>query len=248
MKIARGMYSLGQRKGGHVHAFLLDTESGLTLVDTLFDTDGRLVLDCIREIGKQPTDLKHIILTHAHRSHLGGLAQLKKLSGARVYSHDWEAPIAAGERKATRVTLWPKPPLEVYWLQFCLGLGLGAHPPCPVDQNLKKGDHIGPLEVVHVPGHTPGSLAFHWPERHALITGDVIATWPEISAGWPGLTLDNKQNLESIGLLSEFRNVEILGVGHGEPLTTGGAEIVRSLLAGKRRAPLRSATAKAGSS
>jgi glyoxylase-like metal-dependent hydrolase (beta-lactamase superfamily II) len=247
MKIARGIYSLGQRKGGNVHAFLLDADTGLTLIDTLFDTDAGLILDQIRQIGKQPSDLKHIILTHAHRSHLGGLAELKRLSGARVFSHDWEAPIIAGERAATRVSLWPQSPLEVYWLQFCLGLGLGKYPPCQVDQNLKKGDHIGPLEVIPVPGHTPGSLAFYWPERRALFAGDVIATWPEISAGWPGLTLDNKQNLDSIGLLSEFRNVEILGVGHGETIASGGAEVVRALLAGKGRAPIRSATAKAGS-
>ena len=247
MKIARGIYSVGQRKGGNVHAFLLEGNTGLTLIDTLFDTDAGLILDQIHQMGKQPSDLKHIILTHAHRSHLGGLAELKRVTQARVYSHDWEAPIIAGERAATRVGLWPKPPLEVYWLQFCLGLGLGKHPPCPVDQNLKSGDHIGPLEVIHVPGHTPGSLAFYWAERRALFVGDVIATWPEIAAGWPGLTLDNKQNVDSIGLLSEFRNVEILAVGHGEPMASGGAEIIGSLLAGKGRAPILAATAGAGS-
>lgn len=44
--------------------------------------------------------LKHILLTHAHRSHLGRLAELKRMSGATVYAHEWEADIIAGERKA----------------------------------------------------------------------------------------------------------------------------------------------------
>ena len=44
--------------------------------------------------------LKHILLTHAHRSHLGGLSELKRMSGATVYAHEWEADIIAGERKA----------------------------------------------------------------------------------------------------------------------------------------------------
>jgi glyoxylase-like metal-dependent hydrolase (beta-lactamase superfamily II) len=230
MEIAPGAYSMGQWKGGHVHAFLLDDGAGLTLIDTLYDTDGRLVQEQIRQIGKTATDLKRIILTHAHRSHLGGLAALKKLSGATVYSHVWEADIIAGEREAQRVSPLPKRPLRVYPLQLGLALGLGKHPPCPVDQNLKGGDHVGPLEVIHTPGHTPGSLSFYWPERRLLIIGDVIATWPRLEPGWRGFQLNFKQHRDSLGTLTEISNVEVLGVGHGEPLTAGAAEQVRAML------------------
>ena len=44
MEIAPGIHSLGQRRGGHVHAFLLDDGDALTLIDTLFDTDAHRVL------------------------------------------------------------------------------------------------------------------------------------------------------------------------------------------------------------
>ena len=87
MEIAAGVYSMDQSTGGHVHAFLLDDGEGLTLIDTLFDTDAGRILDRLSALGKSAEDLKHIILTHAHRSHLGGLAVLKDLSGATVYSH-----------------------------------------------------------------------------------------------------------------------------------------------------------------
>ena len=50
----------------------------LTLVDTLFEGDGRVVLEALSALGRQPDDLKHIVLTHAHRSHLGGFAALKR--------------------------------------------------------------------------------------------------------------------------------------------------------------------------
>ena len=76
-QIAPGVYSLEQSKGGHVHAFLLDDGEELTLIDTLFDTDAGRVLDRIAALGKSVEDLKNIVLTHAHRSHLGGLANLK---------------------------------------------------------------------------------------------------------------------------------------------------------------------------
>jgi len=233
MQIAPGLYAMTQEQGGKVHAFLIDDGRELTLIDTLFDNDGNIVMDEIRTAGRKITDLKHIILTHAHRSHIGGLAALKKASNAIVYSHQWEQEIVAGRRKATPVGLWPKPPLQVYKLQLGLALGLAPHVPCEVDKELKDADHIGPLEVVSTPGHTPGSLSFYWRDRKAVLCGDMIVTWPRIEAGWAGLTLDMKQNKQSLGKLSDALNAEIICSGHGAPITQGGAAIMRALCDGK---------------
>src|SRR5262245_27513571 len=148
MEVAPGIYSLGQEEGGHVHACLLDDGNGLTLIDTLYNDDGGIILSEIARIGRTPADRKHIILTHAHKSHLGGLAALKQASQATVCAHDWEVDIIAGRREATRVSPIPKRPLQVYKLQLGLALGLGKHNPCEVDRRLKAGDHIGPLQVL----------------------------------------------------------------------------------------------------
>src|SRR5262249_50250175 len=142
-EIAPGVYSLSQSQGGHVHAFLLDDGTGLTLLDTLYDTDAHRVLDALKALDRPVTDLKNIVLTHAHRSHLGGLAALKKLSGATVWAHTWEADIIAGEREAQRVSPFPRSPFRVYYLQLGLAVGLGKHSPCAVDRPLKDGDHVG---------------------------------------------------------------------------------------------------------
>jgi len=229
MRVTDGVYSLGQEKGGNVHAYLLDDGGSLTLIDTLFDADAVPVLDEIRGIGRRPSDLKNIIITHAHRSHIGGVAALKKLTNARIYAHEWEAGILDGSRPATRVSLVPKPPMEVYYLQLGLALGLDDHPHCPVDQALKDGDHVGPLTVITTPGHTPGCLSFYWQAKKALFVGDVVVTWPRVEAGWAGLTLDMKQNVQSVGKLSEVGDVEIVGVGHGEPIPTSGTEVLKRL-------------------
>jgi glyoxylase-like metal-dependent hydrolase (beta-lactamase superfamily II) len=119
--------------------------------------------------------------------------------------------------------------LAVYQLQLGLALGLGRHTPCEVDHRLKSGDRVGPLEVMETPGHTPGSLSFWWPERRALFVGDVIVTWPEVEAGWPGLTLDNARNRRSVHELRDFGNAEILGTGHGEPITRDAAAEIRRI-------------------
>ncbi len=203
MEIAPGVYSMGQRKGGRVHAFLLDDGTDLTLIDTLYDTDAHRVLDQIGRIGRTVTDLKRIVLTHAHRSHLGGLAELKRRSGATVHAHEWEADIIAGDRKGQAVArqlLRPYPGyLPAYPLQLGFVLGLDKHPPCSVDRAVKDGDRVGPVEVVHTPGHSPGHLAFYWPERRLLIAGDAIATWPVFAPGWPAFTLNAKQQRASLG-------------------------------------------------
>ena len=160
MELAPGVYSLGVHKGFATHAFLIAEEDGFTLIDTLFDADGLVIADQIRALGGTLADLKRIVVTHAHRSHLGGLAALKRLSGATVYSHAWEADIIAGERAAQQVSWWPQDPIVTYHFQVANNLNISRHRPCRVDEYVAGGERLGRIEVVHAPGHTPGHLAF----------------------------------------------------------------------------------------
>lgn len=229
MELVPGVYSLGVPKGFASHAFLIDDGGELTLIDTLFDADARVILDQIQAIGRSPADLKHIVLTHAHRSHLGGLATLKRVSGATVYSHAWEADIIAGERPAQQVSWWPQDPLVTYHFQIGNNLNVSKHPPCPVDAYVVDGDTIGPLSVVHTPGHTPGHLAFWMAEPRILFCGDAVVTSPKFMAGWPGFTLNKRQHDASLQKMAGY-DAAILAFGHGEPITAGGAERLRELL------------------
>jgi glyoxylase-like metal-dependent hydrolase (beta-lactamase superfamily II) len=213
-----------------VHAFLLESGDDLILIDTLFDTDGHRIIDAIRSLSRPVTDLKRIVLTHAHRSHLGGAAALQEASGAAVHAHEWETDIVEGNRKAQPVSIVPRRPLRAYFpLQVGLALGLGKHPPCRVDHFLAEGDQIGPLHVLDAAGHTPGHLAFYWPERRTLFTGDAVATWPEYGAGWPAFNLNPKQHLASLRRMAEL-DAEVVAVGHGEPIRGGGASRVGALV------------------
>jgi glyoxylase-like metal-dependent hydrolase (beta-lactamase superfamily II) len=227
-ELAPGIHSLGHAKGGRVHAFLVDDGNELSLVDTLFENDARLVFDAIRELGRQPTDLKRIAITHGHRSHLGGLAALKRASGATVYAHRWEADIVSGDRRAQAVSILPQQSLKLIPFQLGLWLNRPKHVPCPVDELLDEGDAFGPLEVLHAAGHSPGHLAFAWPERRFAIVGDAVATWPQLCPGWHAFNLNKRQHHATLQRLAKLEPA-IVGVGHGDPITRGADQTLHEL-------------------
>jgi glyoxylase-like metal-dependent hydrolase (beta-lactamase superfamily II) len=99
-----------------------------------------------------------------------------------------------------------------------------------VDEPLEDGAAVGPLQVLHAPGHSPGHLAFHWPERDLLIAGDAIATWPELCPGWKAFTLNEAQHADSLRRMAALE-ARIVAVGHGEPITDGAADTVHALAA-----------------
>lgn len=230
MELAPGVHSLGGKKGGRVHAFLVEDGTDLTLVDALFEEDARLVREEIQRLGRSISDLKRIVVTHAHRSHLGGLSELKRLSDAKILCHEWEADIVAGERVAPRVPLLPRTPVRVYFpYQLFAALGWGAHKAVPVDESLADGDEVGGLQVLHIPGHTPGHLALYSTEKGVLISGDAIATWPSFYPGWPSFTLNETQQRATIRRLAELEP-KVVGVGHGDAITNDAADRVHSLV------------------
>ena len=237
MEIAPGIYEIGARdlggyfKAGYTKAFLIDDGDGLYVIDTFYDDDAQLFLDEIARMGKKPSDIKHIILTHGHRGHLGGMAALKRLSGAPVYGHVWEADIISGDRPWQNPSFFAFRPIQP-WPITTVGqitAPFNHHKGVPVDTLIDEGDHIGGLEVLHTPGHTPGHLAFYWPERKALFTGDSFVTWPLITPGWKSTMLNVPQSWEALARMAAL-DVEVIGPGHGNSIAAGGGTVLRNLL------------------
>lgn len=241
------IHPITDHQAGEVHAYLLEMDDGLTLIDTLSDDAAGTVRPAIEEgLGRDLGDLKRIVLTHAHRSHVRGARWLREHTGATVYANPFEAATIGGLRPCAPVTFWPHSPRQALKLQYGLNIGvylerigvsrdrLGRFnaPACDVDVEVGDGACIGELQVVLTPGHTDGSTSFYWPRERALFTGDVVVTWPRLEIGWRGLTVDTARNRRSLGELATVGEVEFVGSGHGPPIVDDAAARVRELLVG----------------
>jgi len=71
----------------------------LTLVDTGMPGEEENVLRNIKRIGRKPEELNHILITHAHMDHMGSLAAIKKMSGAKVIAGREEIDYIQGKKK-----------------------------------------------------------------------------------------------------------------------------------------------------
>jgi glyoxylase-like metal-dependent hydrolase (beta-lactamase superfamily II) len=227
---AIGPSKRGQFQGGYSRAYLFEHDDGLALVDTLWDHDAHMILRYLWQIGHAPTDITDILISHAHRSHLGGVAILKHLTGATVHSHALEAPIVAGRESAAKIPLWPLVPPQLIGFRIASQLGIQPHMHCEVDDpTLEGGEDVCGLEVIHLPGHTRGNLAFSWKDDRAIAVADTVMTWPSFCAGWPGFNHDDAEFRRSLQKVVE-RRPEMVLTGHGNPIWENAAETIETLL------------------
>ena len=151
-----------------------------------------------------------ILITHTHIDHVGGIQALKERTGARLMMHEADLPLYDALR------------MQASWL--------GGLMPVPVrvkvDEHVHQGDKVaaGALaaDVLHTPGHTPGSLCFHLEEHGLLLSGDTLFAGSIGRTDLPGG--DHEQEIDSIrDRLLALPDVTRVICGHG-PETTIGLE------------------------
>ena len=159
---------------GFSHAYLLETDAGLYLVDAGAPGSEGIVLRCMHSLGRD--DLRLIFITHAHLDHYGSAAALSRETGAPVAIHRADAEaMANGDTPLGRVRGSGK--LVKYFLPLVDRiLPLEAREP---DLILENGDRLESFDLdaalLHLPGHTPGSSALLVDGGHAFV-GDLLST------------------------------------------------------------------------
>lgn len=207
------------------NAYLL-IDHTLTLVDTGMPGNAEAILGYVRHLNFAFVDLARIIITHHHVDHVGSAAAIKRRAMPVVSAHPADAPVISGE--------YPQPPPRgmPMRLLFRLVPAMSRFDPVAVDVPLETGDHLDVLgggTILHVPGHTPGAIAVHFPAERLLICGDAINHRGNRLAPPPKpFTEDMKQAVASLHRLAEL-DFEVLCPGHGDPIVGRADEQVRAM-------------------
>jgi hydroxyacylglutathione hydrolase len=121
---------------------------------------GDNIPEIISRLQKHGLTLRQIVVTHAHIDHVGGAAQLRKSTGAPVLMNQQDLELLGMME------------MQAGWL------GVPTPQVAPPDASAEDGLAIGlatlPAQVLHTPGHTPGSICLLFPDHHLLLAGDTL--------------------------------------------------------------------------
>lgn len=202
------------------NCYLLEGES-LVLVDTGWPGRLNSLKRKASRAGYDLRQVKYIVLTHHHLDHASNTAAVKKLSGAEMMAHSLDVPVIDGSSP-------PPPSSEICAAGKALRMAPGivsrvmSYRPVQVEHHLESGDELDFLpgwEVIHLPGHTRGSMGLLNREKRWALAGDALShlfgmLWLPTLAFSDSLT----DIATSIEVLRDL-DLKVLYSGHGPALT-----------------------------
>lgn len=222
---------------GDVNIYLV-REDPVTLIDVGPKTPeaAEALRRGLASYGVNFSDIRRIVLTHAHEDHCGLARQVRdEAKNADIFLHKWETGHLNGrlsQESTRRLLMRSGVPEKVFNEMQSLYDKISLLTDSLADSELKRlndGDELefsgGTIKVLHTPGHTPGSCSFLREANRTVICGDCvlkrITPNPILSAD----PADPDQRfrslaeyLVSIARLRELRPTLAYG-GHGEPVT-----------------------------
>jgi glyoxylase-like metal-dependent hydrolase (beta-lactamase superfamily II) len=219
---------------GPVNVYLIQ-EDPLTLIDA-GPRDSRS-LEALRSglanLGHKLSDIKRIIISHAHADHYGLARVVIEESGATAYIHEWDAPAVAAEtdyRSYRELLTSAGVPKEII-ARMEAGYEKFKGFAYPLDdvETLKDEDEIlfehESLSVVHTPGHTPGSICLIRASNRLVFSSDTVLKTITPNPVLSPDPINPKRRFQSLGeYLVSLARVRALAPtlvkgGHGDDVT-----------------------------
>lgn len=229
MELAPGLHRIGN---DIVAAYLIVEPGGMTLIDAGLPGQWKDLHAELAALGRRPEDIRAVLLTHGDSDHIGFAERLRREHGAPVYVHAADSARARGLESTN--PSWGPMKLGPLVKFMAYATAKGGLRPVHVAEVLEfaDGDVLdlpGAPHVIGLPGHSPGSVAFHVPSVDAVFVGDGLTT-RHVLTGRTGpqpapFTDDPAQALSSLERLRATGARWVLP-GHGAPWGEGiGAAI-----------------------
>ncbi len=221
MKLSNSVHKIDDVRGAN--CYLCTISDGLTIIDSGMPGNAKKILQYISSIGFQTKDVRYIILTHADIDHSGSAAELKEVTGAKVAIHKLDAPRIAGEAAIKEV----KGFIGIF---FGIFTSFTSFAPLKADILLEDGQTIDGLKIIHIPGHTDGSICLY-KEGEALFAGDTLRTTSKKEPRLPPsfMSVSMNQLKDSLKKILPLKYGMLL-VGHGPPILDNASEQVYRLV------------------
>ncbi|WP_435347159.1 MBL fold metallo-hydrolase [Haloarchaeobius sp. HRN-SO-5] len=232
-EVADGVYRFGTRR---INWYVVEETGALTVVDAGLPGHWRLLVEGVDALGYTLSDIEAILLTHGDLDHVGFAEWLRQAADAPVWIHPADVQRANSVSRSLPPVeflkvLW-RPAVFAYFVEV-LRSGVGSVPKLTAFETFEDGDELdvpGHPTVIHVPGHTAGSVAFYLPDRDVLFCGDALMTYdvrtgqPTEPAVSPPVHYDAQKARSSLRNLESCGDVVLLP-GHGEPWSGNVAEL-----------------------
>ena len=194
-------------------AYLIESPNGLVLVDTGAPGNESKILKKMKEIGR--ADLKLILITHAHFDHYGCAKSLRETTGAPIAVHRADAhAMTKGQTPLGEVRSWGR----VGKIFLSVAKIIWRTEQTPGDIIVDEGFSLKRFGinavVLHMPGHTPGSICLVL-ENNYVFVADLLSSRPWLHVqsyyahDWPQVD-------DSLERLKQLKPIMIFP-GHGKP-------------------------------
>jgi hydroxyacylglutathione hydrolase len=222
MEIIPGIHRIDGVRGAN--AYLVIGEDETLVIDTGMPGNAKRITAYVEGLGKNLSDIKFIILTHADIDHIGSAAELKRMTGAKLAIHADDASILSGKQSFKTI----RGPLGFI---FKPAMRLIRCHPVEADVILSADSEIEGFKIIHVPGHTNGSICVYKPGK-VIFVGDALRS---DSSGKPKppsriSCLDDVKARASLTTISAL-DFDTLLPGHGAPVVGNASQKLKNMLA-----------------